>query len=135
MEPRVCKTTNYSLAEFLTFQGFKVEPLEDNLFCVTRDTELPVFVNITDERIYFEMDLGYVGNIGCKSLYFDLLSANSEILPVSFAINNTNPSDPRLVIVDSLESMNLDDNELLAVFDALELAAESAETILKPILA
>ena len=53
---------------------------------------------------------------------------------MSFGINNTNPEDPHLVLVESRETEDLDAHELLSVFDALELAVDRAEAIFQSIL-
>ena len=118
------------LESFLQMQGFLVEKLENDILRVVREDELPVYVSVQDENLYFEVDLGNVTSIGSEKLYFKLLDSNTDILPVSFAINDSNPDDPHLVLVESRETTDLSDSELLAVFDALELAAEKAETIL-----
>jgi hypothetical protein len=60
---------------------------------------------------------------------------NTEVLPVSFGINNANPKDPRLVIVESRSTHDLSDQELLSVFDSLEIAVDKAEAILAKKLA
>jgi hypothetical protein len=101
---------------------------------VQRADEVPVFLNITGNTIFFEVDLGSLQGIGSENLYFNLLNLNTEILPVSFGINNSNAEDPRLVLTESREIQDLDDHELLSVFDALELAVDKAEQILTPLL-
>jgi uncharacterized protein YjfI (DUF2170 family) len=121
-------------ADFVTFlqmNHYLVEELENSIYKITREGELPVFVSISENQIYFEVDLGNVSTFSDKDFYFKLLDMNTEILPVSFAINNANPDDPRLVLVESREVGDLNDNELLAVFDALELATDRAEVMLK----
>jgi hypothetical protein len=122
------------LERFLTMNHFQVEALSDNVHRVQRADEVPVFLNITDNTIFFEVDLGGIKNIGSEKFYFDLLNLNTEIQPVSFGINNSQPEDPRLVLNESRETTDLDDHELLSVFDALELAVDKAETLLQPIL-
>lgn len=117
---------------FLMSHDFDVEDLGNNVYRVTRAEELPVFVQLGEEVIYFEVDLGNVHAFGDASLHFKLLDLNTEILPVSFGINNTNPEDPRLVLVESRETGSLNDHEILSVFDALELAVDRAETLLAP---
>lgn len=116
--------------QFLELHDYIVDRIGDNIHKITREDELPVFVSVQDNNIYFEVDLGNVSQIADKDFYFHLLDMNTEILPVSFGINNTNPDDPRLVIVESRETGDLCDQELLAVFDALELAVDRAETFL-----
>ena len=66
------------------------------MFRVSREDELPVFVKVDDKNIYFEVDLGNISEIASKELYFKLLDLNTEILPVSFGINNSHSEDPRL---------------------------------------
>ena len=119
-----------TLSNFLESNGFTVEELGNDIYRVQRDEELPVFLKISDEQIYFEVDLGNISSIAGENLYFNLLDLNTEILPVSFGINNCNAADPRLVLVESRESGDLCANELLSVFDALELAIDKAEKLL-----
>ena len=118
------------LFRFLEMNDFVVEDLGNSVFKITRDNELPVFLSVAETNLYFEVDLGNISGIADKDFYFHLLDMNTEILPVSFGINNTNPDDPRLVLVESRESQNLNDHEILSVFDALELAVDRAEVFL-----
>lgn len=117
-------------SRFLMLNGFDVEELGNSIYRVSRDEELPVFLKIGEEAIYFEVDLGNLHAFGDASLHFKLLDLNTEILPVSFGINNSNPEDPRLVLVESRETASLNDHEILSVFDALELAVDRAEALL-----
>lgn len=119
-----------TLERFLNLHGFEVKGLGDSLFRVVRGEELPVYLKVSEESIYFEADLGNVSAFADRDFYFKLLDLNTEILPVSFGINNANPKDPRLVLLESRETSGLNDNELLKVFDALELAADKAEELL-----
>ena len=118
------------LTPFLELNGFEVKDVGGDIFKVTRENELPVFLSVYDNNMYFEVDLGNISEIASKELYFSLLDLNTEILPVSFGINNSNPDDPRLVLVESRETGDLSDQELLAVFDAMELATNKAESLL-----
>jgi hypothetical protein len=118
------------LLSFLQNHDFIVENLENNIHRVLREEEDPVYLSISETNLYFEVDLGNISGIASQDLYFSLLNFNTEILPVSFAINNSNPKDPRLVLVESRETVDLCDAEILSVFDALALASEKAETLL-----
>ena len=118
------------LATFLKLNGFEVENLGENLYRVERDGELPVFLNVDSGQLYFEIDLGDITAVANEKLYHDLLDLNTEIQPVAFGLNRANPNDPRLVLVESREAENLDSNELLSVFTALELAVDRAEALL-----
>lgn len=117
-------------ARFLELHDFVVEDVGNELYRIRRDQELPVFVKIAGSNMYFEVDLGNVSAIASQDFYFRLLDLNTEILPVSFGINNANPDDPHLVLVESRETGDLSDNELLTVFSALELAVDKAEALL-----
>ena len=118
------------LVDFLQLADFQVKDFGDDLYQVSRSEELPVFLKVVEKELFFEVDLGNISNIADKELYFEILDLNTEILPVSFGINNTNPQDPRLVLVESRYTGDLSDQELLGVFDALELAVDKAEKIL-----
>lgn len=118
------------LITFLEYNEYTVEKINDTLMRVTRHEELPVFISINGNNMYFELDLGNITAIADKELLFKLLDLNTEILPVSFGINSSNQDDPRLVLVESRETDDLSDQELLAVFDALELAVDKAEILL-----
>ena len=120
------------LARFLDSNGFAVEELENNVLRVQRDDELPVFLNVDDKQIYFEVDLGNIDSILTQDLLLSLLALNTEILPVSAGLDTSNPEDRRLVLVESRETGDLSDQELLAVFDALELAVDRVTEILSP---
>lgn len=118
------------LVTFLKMNDYAVEEINENILRVNRAEELPVYISVNDANMYFEVDLGNVSDFADKEMYFRLLDMNTEVLPVSFAINNANPDDPHLVLVESRETGDLSDQELLAVFDALELAIDKAEKVL-----
>ena len=120
------------LARFLESNGFTVEELSNDVFRVQREDELPVFLKVDDKQIYFELDLGNIDAILSQELLLSLLALNTEILPVSAGIDTSNPDDQRLVLVESRETGDLNDQELLAVFDALELAVDRVTELLSP---
>ncbi len=132
--PTIHTTRTDDLIDFLQMHGMEVEALESSIYRVVRDGELPVFLNIGDEVLSFEVDLGSIAEIGSEDLYKALLDANTEIQPVSFGLDNTNPDDPRLVLAESRVVGDLSDREILSVFDALELATDKAVTILAPLV-
>ncbi|MBC2603376.1 hypothetical protein [Puniceicoccus vermicola] len=132
--PIIHTTRTDGLIDFLQLQGMEVEALESPIYRVVRDGELPVYLNIGEEVLTFEVDLGGVCEIACEELYRALLDANTEIQPVSFGLDSSNPEDPRLVLEESRVIGDLSDREILSVFDALELAADKAEQILAPFL-
>ena len=117
------------LIHFLLNNNFEVEDLGEDILCVSREDELPVFLKVDQDTLYFEVDLGNLNEFEVENLQFKLLDLNTEILRVSFGINNTNPEDPRLVLLESRQTRNINDHELLGVFDALELAVDRAESL------
>ena len=127
LDVKIATHREVEFQQFLELNDCSVDVLGSDIYMVTRDEELPVFVHVSGTNMYFEVDLGNVNELADKDFYFKLLDLNTEILPVSFGINNTNPNDPRLVLVESRETTDLSDQELLAVFDALELAVDKAE--------
>ena len=120
----------YDLIEFLTNKGFTITNTGEKVWQISHSGELPVYLHIGDTQIYFEVDLGNISSIASETLYFTLLDLNTEILPVSLGIDTSNSEDPRLVLVESRELENLDDNELLAVFAALEIATDKVEAVI-----
>ncbi len=120
---------NLSLEDFLQENDFFVEKLTDNTFKVLRTGELAVFISKVDKSLYFQVDLGNIDDIGTQELYFKLLDLNTEIVPVSIGIDTTQ-SENSLVLVESREFVSLDDNEILSVFDALEIAVDKVESLL-----
>ena len=128
--PIIHSTRSDTLLDFLQIKGMEVESIETNIYRVVRDDELPVFLNIGDEVLSFEVDLGSIADIQGESLYLALLECNTQIQPVSFGLDTTNPEDPRLVLLESRVIGDLSDSEVLSVFDALELATDQAESLL-----
>jgi hypothetical protein len=120
------------LSRFLESNGFTVEELANNVFRIQREDELPVFLKVDDKQIYFEVDLGNIDAIITQELLLAILALNTEILPVSAGLDTSNPADRRLVLVESRETGDLSDEELLAVFDALELAVDRVTELLSP---
>jgi len=130
-------TKEFDLLGFLAAQGMEVEVLTENVCKITRDEEVPVFLSHNDGSLYFEVDIGSLNNALSPDsddlsvhLLTEFLNLNTEVLPVSFGINSTDPADPRLVLVESRVTGDLSDQELLSVFDALSIAVDKAERLL-----
>lgn len=124
------KPAGTPLFTMLEEHDFAVEQVTDKVFKVTHFEELPVFIHIENESLYFMVDLGDASPFADKDLYFRILDLNTEILPVSVGIDSTDPSQPHLVLVESRELQNLDENEVLSVFNTLELATDKVEEVL-----
>jgi uncharacterized protein YjfI (DUF2170 family) len=130
----VRSTKTEGFEPFLEMHDFEVQSLGEGVYKVTREGELPVFLRIGDGQIYFEVDLGNVSSVASEALYAKLLELNTQILPVSVGLDTTNPDDPRLVLVERRETSDLCDQELLCVFDALELAADRTSELLSNVM-
>ena len=128
--PKIKLQREEDLSRFLQLHQFQVEDLGENVLRVEREEELPVFLKVDDNQIYFEVDLGNVDEIASLELYATLLDLNTEVLPVSFGLDTSNKDDVRLVLVESRETGDLCDDEILAVFDALELAVDRAQEVM-----
>jgi hypothetical protein len=118
------------LVAFLEDNDFLVEEVTDSVLKAAHFNELPVFIHFKNDSLYFEVDLGSTKGLASQELYEKLLDVNTEILPVSVGINTAAPDDPHLVLIESRESSNLDENEILSVFNALEIATDKIEKIL-----
>ena len=121
---RVRNRSETPFVQFLETNDYEVEQVTENVLRLFRFDEDPVFVDFSGDTLYFEVDLGGIGEIGSKALYLRLLDLNTQILPVSVGIDTTNIEDPRLVLIESREAQNLDENELLSVLNALEIATD-----------
>lgn len=127
----VYRRAEANFADVLIDNDFEVEQVTETVTKVTRMGEMPVFIHTDGTNLYFEADLGSVNGLAGQELFMDLLDINTEILPVSVGIDSTTPEDPRLVLLESREAENLDENELLSVLNALELATDKVAQIIK----
>jgi hypothetical protein len=109
---------------FLEDNDFEVTQVTENVLQASRLNEQSIFINHKDGGLYFEVDLGSVSAINEPEILYALLDLNTEILPVSVGIDSSHADDPRLVLVESREADNLDENELLSVISALEIGVE-----------
>ena len=118
------------LIDFLENRDYIVDEVSDNILSAKKSGEMTVYISLIDEVMYFYVDLGNITDIADKDLYFKILDLNTEILPVSIGIDTTNEKNNRLVIVESREIDNLDDNELLYIFNAMEIATDKVAMLL-----
>ncbi|MBN2789562.1 MAG: hypothetical protein JXR69_05190 [Candidatus Delongbacteria bacterium] len=118
------------LIDFLENRDYIVDEISENLLSANKSGEMTVYISIIDDVMYFYVDLGNVSDIADKEMYFKILDLNTEILPVSIGIDTTKENNHRLVIVESRETDNLDDNELLYIFNAIEIATDKVAMLL-----
>jgi uncharacterized protein YjfI (DUF2170 family) len=129
-EAVVTSTSKKSLEDFLHDHGFIVEDMDGTVLSVKRPGELPIFISLSSSSLFFEVDLGNISAFANADLYYAILDLNTEILPVSVGIDSTEKEDPHLVLVETRELANLDDNEVLSVLDAMEIAVDKVEELL-----
>ena len=126
-----------SKAEIISFveqQGYTTEN-QDPLLVLQDEDGLTIFAVIDDTQIEFMVDLCGVSDLdGLKleEIYEKILDQNTEILPCCFGIDSDDPNDKRIVLVDSLATDNLDDNELLLALDSLSVNVITAHDLLSP---
>ena len=118
------------LIDFLENRDYIVDEVSENILSANKSGEMTVYISLIDDVMYFYVDLGNITDIADKDLYFKILDLNTEILPVSIGIDTTNEKNNRLVIVESREIDNLDDNELLYIFNAMEIATDKVAMLL-----
>lgn len=119
-----------NLVDFILAHQYQIELLGDRIIRVMKDDLLDIYLYADFKTLYFQMEIGSINEFKNNQIYYRLLDINTEILPVSVGIDSTDPQDPRIVIVESRELLNMDDNELLSVFDAMHIAADKIEQIL-----
>lgn len=134
MEINVKQYNCLKLEELLMYQDFQVESLGDDLIKIARVDEQPIYISVRDNTLYFQVDLGMLQEVESMELLTDMLDVNTEIAPISFGIDKTDTDNPRLVLVSSLLTVDLSDEEVLMVIDAMELATDKAEEILSKYL-
>ncbi|WGK68785.1 hypothetical protein P0082_09890 [Candidatus Haliotispira prima] len=135
MDVTVRSSTRQGLSEFLEDQDYLVESLSPHILAVKSVGGPTVYIAQQHHeegigRLYFELSLGLLGNLEQNApVLFKLLDLNSEITPVSVAVNSED-GQPRLCLVESLESGNLDNNEVLSVLEAMGLACLRVQQLL-----
>ena len=127
--------TRVGITTFLSNQGYNIT--DRGAVLLLENDELNIGGLITDEQIEFVIDLCSINDLDknkLQEIYEKILDENTEILPSSFGIDSDNPKDKRLVLVDSLATENLDENELLLTLDALALNVIDAYDLLEEYL-
>lgn len=118
------------LREFLQSHNYNMAQIDNGVILISR-LDLEIYLKPSKDVLYFEMEIGNISKERSVELYEDLLDLNTEILPVSIGIDKVSTGEPRLVLVESRESANLDENELLSVLQTMEIAVAKVEVLLK----
>ena len=126
--------TSVDITVFLDEQGYSVT-VEDDIFIIQDEDELNIFAVVDDTQIEFIVDLCSVDDLDTSKLeeiYGKILDQNTEILPTCFGIDSSDADDPRIVLVNSLATENMDANELLLALDSLAVNVVTAHELLIP---
>lgn len=127
------KIEQNSIEEILLDKGYYVKKEEDIYKVSLKEySDLELFMILEGETLFIQLDLISLNEIKNDiNFYKKVLDMNTEILPVSMAIDSTDQEDQRLVINESLAVETLDENELLKVLDVIELNLVKIYTLIK----
>ena len=124
--------TPVDITVFLDEQGYSIST-EDDILIIQDEDGLNMFAVVDDTQIEFMIDLCSVNDLDTSKLeeiYGKILDQNTEILPTCFGVDSSDPDDPRIVLVDSLATENMDANELLLALDSLAVNVVTAHELL-----
>ena len=122
------------IVSFVQEQGYTTQD-KDPLLILQDEDGLTIFAVIEEPQIEFMVDLCGVSALDeskLEEIYERILDQNTEILPCCFGIDSDDPEDKRVVLVDSLATENLHDNELLLALDSLAVNVVTAHDLLSP---
>ena len=127
-------STKAEIISFVQEQEYTTQD-KDPLLILQDEDGLNIFAVIDESQVEFMVDLCGVNDLDATNLeeiYERILDQNTEILPCCFGIDSDDPNDKRIVLVDSLATENLDDNELLLALDSLAVNVMTAHDLLSP---
>ena len=128
--------TKTNITEFLEQEEYEVEERQNGEVLVVSDEDgFTIFAVVTDMQIEFIVDICGESDLQADKIleaYRMLLDQNTEILPTCYGIDTTEPSNARVVLVDSLALENLDANELQLSLSSLAQNTINAVEILSP---
>ncbi|TDT72301.1 hypothetical protein EV215_0089 [Hypnocyclicus thermotrophus] len=127
------QVVNFNISEILIENGYNYESINDSVALVTlKDIDTKTIIVKQDNILFIQQEIINLNQLKEDlTLYKKLLDLNTEILPVSIAIDSTDEKNQKLVINESLNITNLDVNEVLQVFEAIELALPKIFNIIK----
>ena len=133
METSVNVRMKRTIEEVLLANGYLSEVQNTNIVLVgLKNIQAKLVIIEDNKKLYFQLDVLPINEIYEDiNLYKEHLKLNYEIVPLSTAIDSTDSEDNILIITTTLESENLDENELMNVINAFESAIESVILALK----
>jgi hypothetical protein len=122
-----------NIKDLLIENSYLVEEQEEGFLWITlSDYDAQIAVVEQEQSIFFQMDIIGINELKEEvELYKTLLDLNTEILPISLAIDSTNEENKRLILTESLETENLDENELLKIVETFELSLPAVFKVIK----
>ncbi len=123
------KSQHIDLTAVIEQYGYTLENLSHNVLALHSENAV-IFLELSEDRLYFQKDLGSLKNVSNEKLWFDLLDLNTEIVPVSVGIDTEN-NHSRLVLVESMVASTADVEEIFNVLDSLEYAEDKTTALLK----
>jgi len=119
------------MRKVLEENGFDVDELPDRTFVIKRDEDRPIFLQVRNDRLILRVELESVPQIDEPGFAEELLTLNSAIQPVCFAIQKDENQNKRLFLIETREGKNLTRSELNQVIAALENASKRADELLR----
>lgn len=124
--------TREDLEDFLYKRSYEVEKINSNYYFKLKNTDFIVKLHEEDGTLFISTDIEKMKNLlDSKELYKELLKINSQILPISVAIDFSLENEEKLIVNDSLETINLDENEIVKVLDTFEKEIENIKSIIE----
>ena len=121
--------TNEDIEGYLIELETSYEQLEEGLWRVEdEDGHVDIIVQHMPPIIVFRVKVMDIPQHNQTELYAELLRLNDELLAGAYAIESETKS---IVLVDTLQSTNLDFNELQASIESLSLAITEHYPVLK----
>ncbi len=125
----VRQVSEINLQNFLESHDYLVHEVKPNIYKISRD-QIDVFLIVEEKNIFFELEVGDLAEIEGLEIYQEILNLNTEVLPVSFGLDTKTNNSKRLLILESRERENLDENEILSVFESIEIALFKIQKLL-----
>lgn len=109
------------LKQVLVDNDYDVEVYEKNYYVKLKSRNEVIKLYEKDNFLYFVCVIEKIANlVDERDLYKRMLELNVDIVPISIGIDSKNIEDARIVIIESLATENLDENEIINVIESFE---------------
>ncbi len=107
--------------------GYTVEETGKGIFRLSGVTDRTMDLRVRNDRLEIRMPLTISKEkLNEAAILSDMLTLNSEILPVSFALEKDVNETSRLILVETRDGKNLTRNELVRILEFMEAAGRKA---------